>query len=133
MCTINSLIPALVRGNYKNQCITIFPFCMLYSKLKIFLVDDDQDDHDLMVEALDRAGVNCSVLSLYSGDQLVNHLLNKEHLMAYPDLIFLDINMPRMGGIEALKELEHHGIIVPVFFVSTCTEHDAHDVQFQGN
>jgi len=46
-----------------------------------------------------------------------------------PDLMLVDINMPRMSGIELLDELRGQGVVprIPVIIVST--ESDDHDVQ----
>ena len=46
-----------------------------------------------------------------------------------PDLVLLDINLPRMNGLELLAELRKDGVVprVPVIIVST--EGEVHDIE----
>ncbi len=71
---------------------------------KIFLVDDDEADNEFHRIVLEEAGFRGAVeCHLYAEDAL-------ERLRAPgaepPDLILLDINMPRMSGFDFIEELE---------------------------
>ncbi|GAA4317115.1 response regulator [Flaviaesturariibacter amylovorans] len=82
---------------------------------KILLVDDDPDDGFLMEKAL---------LDV-SPDLQLRYLEESDHLLALlaaevPDLIFMDINMPRCNGMDALAELKRSAYAhVPVVMYSS--------------
>jgi CheY-like chemotaxis protein len=101
--------------------------------LNLVIVDDDQDDHDLMKDSLWRNEIPFHILSFYNGQQLVDFLemLNSAEGSGdyLPDLIILDINMPVMNGVEALKAIQKipRANRVPVYLVSTCRDPDISD------
>ncbi|MFT6516624.1 MAG: CheY-like chemotaxis protein [Candidatus Azotimanducaceae bacterium] len=67
----------------------------------VLVVDDSESDQfisKLMIESYDP---NIVVLSAYDGQEALEMLASDE---CRPDLIFLDINMPRMNGHEFLEE-----------------------------
>lgn len=66
----------------------------------ILLVDDDQDDCELFGEALHEFAPNIKLSCLTNNDQLVAYIQNVN-----PQLIFLDVNMPRKNGYECLEEI----------------------------
>jgi len=66
------------------------------NKLKILVVDDNRDFCDGVKDILEIEGHE--VLSTYSGQDAVE-LAQKEHL----DLIIMDLVMPRMNGVTAIR------------------------------
>ena len=87
-------------------------------KIKVFIADDDDDDIMLFKEAIEIAGINASLTSFKHGKALSDHIHQNENL---PDLVFLDINMPLMNGIECLKDIRQTQYFhnVPVVMYST--------------
>ena len=89
------------------------------------LADDDLDDIILFCEALREVDPSIHCHTVNDGAAALELL---DELPNLPDLIFLDINMPRMNGWECLaklKESEKYGTI-PVLMYSTSTlEKDA--------
>ncbi|RWW98763.1 response regulator [Flavobacterium cerinum] len=85
----------------------------------ILFVDDDQDDQLLFQEALSEADSTAVYLSATDGVDLFEKLNTGK--TATPDLIFMDINMPKMNGIESLKELKRSERFksIPVIMYST--------------
>ena len=69
----------------------------------ILIIDDDTDDVELFCETL--AGINGGIGCLSAGNGQEGLLLLKKTELL-PDLIFLDLNMPRMNGKQCLKELK---------------------------
>jgi CheY-like chemotaxis protein len=84
----------------------------------LMLVDDDIDDHEIFLSALESvdASVYCAIA--LNGRDALNKLIEKH---VNPDLIFLDINMPLMSGTQFLKEIKKIDGIknIPVVIYST--------------
>jgi CheY-like chemotaxis protein len=72
--------------------------------LKILLADDDEADRLLFKEAFDELKAGTSVETVNDGVELMEFLKNTEP-KNLPNIIFLDINMPRKDGMECLKEI----------------------------
>jgi len=73
------------------------------NKMKILLADDDEDDRLFFEEALQELRLPTDITTVEDGIELIEFLNNNKDYE--PHILFLDINMPRMNGIEALKEL----------------------------
>lgn len=87
--------------------------------LNILLADDDKDDRLFFKLALDEVSIPTLLTSVNDGQELMDHLLkNSEHL---PDVLFLDINMPRKKGSECLIEIKQDAKlkVLPVVIYST--------------
>ena len=61
----------------------------------VFLVDDDPDDQVLFVDALERIDPSITCLKANDGYEALSIL---KRLSFPPDIIFVDMNMPRMNG-----------------------------------
>jgi CheY-like chemotaxis protein len=70
----------------------------------IFLVDDDVDDIFIFGEVLMEVDASIEFLSAENGEAAQKLL--KSGTCVLPDLIFLDLNMPRMNGKELLREIK---------------------------
>lgn len=71
--------------------------------IRILLADDDESDHLLFREAFSELKINTIIRTVNDGIQLMEWLnMNNTRL---PDLLFLDLNMPRKNGLECLKEI----------------------------
>lgn len=87
--------------------------------IKIILVDDDKDDCFLFKEALDELTLPVVLSIIHDGAEFMNTL--KNDTVDFPDVIFLDLNMPRKNGFECLKEIKGHSTLkhLPVIIFST--------------
>jgi len=92
----------------------------------IFLADDDCDDVDFFQFVLEsvRPGSNLTVFS--NGQELVDALHATTEI---PDFIFLDINMPFMSGLEALKIIKELPKLASVPVIVYSTSANAMDVE----
>ncbi len=84
----------------------------------ILLADDDSDDQMLFIAAIKEIdhSIQCHVVN--SGLEALLSLRTKSPA---PDIIFLDLNMPKMNGYECLAEIkkENHFKKIPVVIYST--------------
>lgn len=85
---------------------------MIPSVLQVLLVDDSEDDNYFSQRAIQKSGVPADVTICVDGLDAIHYLGSNDayagNPLPAPDLIFLDINMPRMTGwefIDAFGEL----------------------------
>ena len=71
--------------------------------LNIVLAEDDESDRMDFIEALGESKIVTLVTTVNDGVELMNYLLKEDNVT--PDLLFLDLNMPRKNGLECLKEI----------------------------
>ncbi|MDH5298613.1 MAG: response regulator [Desulfobulbaceae bacterium] len=84
-------------------------------KKKILLVDDEDSIHLLYREELEEEGYE--VHSALSGEEALDKLK-----IIRPDLVILDINMPGMNGIDALRRIKDDRPDLPVILSSAYQE-----------
>ncbi len=80
-------------------------------KLHILVAEDNPDNQLLLQLMLEKANASCTVVD--NGHKAVERALAEEF-----DLIFMDMQMPLMGGEEATRLIRHAGIETPVIAVT---------------
>jgi len=94
--------------------------------INILIIDDDDDDSDFLRDAIHQIspGTNCTLVS--SSTEALQDLKTKK--IPRPDLIFLDLNMPRINGMQCLKELKSDpdSSEIPVAIYTTSKLHADH-------
>ncbi len=85
----------------------------------ILLVDDDDIDRLAVRRCLRKVALENSLIEARDGVEALEHLQADEGV--WPALILLDINMPRMNGLEFLQALREDVALkrAPVFVLST--------------
>lgn len=95
------------------------------SKGHILLVEDSQDDIELTLRALNR-NPDLAITVVRDGAEALGYLLGEgEHAgRALPDLVLLDINLPKLSGLEVLKALRGNAetALLPVVMLTTSRE-----------
>ena len=91
---------------------------MIYYK-RLLLIDDDQDDHEFFLEAIQEIDSSITCTAFFDGEQALGQLRNNGS--EAPDLIILDTNMPKLNGKQILAELKRIPNLkeVPVVMYST--------------
>jgi CheY-like chemotaxis protein len=95
-------------------------------------VEDDPNDSLLLQRACFKAQVQASVASVSDGEQAVAYLEGRNGFAdrvkyPLPDVILLDLKMPRKGGLEVLEWMRERGCIgdsVVIVFTSSRHEED---------
>ncbi len=95
----------------------------------ILMAEDDPDDRFLMEQALLDIGNDVDLRFVEDGEELMNYLIHSEEytdvkLSPRPGVIFLDLNMPRKDGREALREIKTDPDLmkIPVIIWTTSEE-----------
>jgi DNA-binding response OmpR family regulator len=92
--------------------------------LNVLLADDDIDDRFFFSNALDEISIKSNLISVQDGEELMNYLYeNTENL---PDILFLDLSMPRKTGFECLSEIRENLKFnkMPIIMLSTSYSQD---------
>ncbi len=86
--------------------------------LSILLVEDDPDDIELMHDALRDNNIQFNLETIKQGDAVLPYLESAE---THPDVIVLDLNLPKMHGREVLKSIKASPAIahIPVIILTT--------------
>jgi CheY-like chemotaxis protein len=90
-------------------------------QFSFLLVDDDPDDTFLFGEVLRDVASSVVLSTAANGHEALEQLRASNPL---PDLIFLDLNMPRMGGVECLSTLKSNAELsrIPVIIYTTSSQ-----------
>jgi len=87
--------------------------------ITFLLVDDDEDDSMLFEEVLQECDPEIHFMAASNGKEALDMLTSEG--IDLPDLIFLDLNMPRMDGKECLSKMKQHAALaqIPVIIYTT--------------
>lgn len=93
--------------------------------IHIILADDDEDDRLLFTDAFDELKINTKVNTFNDGVELMDYLNSADAVL--PNVLFLDLNMPKKNGIECLYEIKSDDkfsdIAIAIFSTSSSEEH----------
>jgi two-component system, chemotaxis family, response regulator Rcp1 len=100
-------------------------------QIEILLVEDSPADVRIAEEALVDAGINVNLHVVCDGVEAVKYIT---HQAPYadcqaPDVVLLDLNMPRMNGHEVLEEIRNHNNMRDVPIVLLTASENSHDVE----
>ena len=96
--------------------------------IQILMVEDNPDDIELTVEALKDGRVANSLTVIKDGEEAISYLRcqGKHSHAVRPDLILLDLNMPRKDGRDVLREIKNDPQLkrIPVVILTTSQAED---------
>ncbi|MBK9960856.1 MAG: response regulator [Saprospiraceae bacterium] len=95
---------------------------MISQHIEILLADDELADCLLFKEALEELPVSAHLTTVYNGEQVMEEITKKGKKL--PDVLFLDLNMPRKDGFASLGEIKRSTFLqdLPVIIFSTTSE-----------
>jgi DNA-binding response OmpR family regulator len=94
------------------------------SNFKIFVIDDDKDDYEFLLQAIVESKKDIEVTYFSRPDIF----LGKLDTIKVPSLIVMDVNMPKLSGFDLYPlvrknvRFEH----VPIVYLTTSTNEDTH-------
>lgn len=97
---------------------------MRTKSISILLVEDNEGDILLTTEAFEDGKISNQLIVARDGqeavDLLVGHIEN-DQIALLPDLILLDVNLPRLNGHEVLTFIKNHSKLmhIPVIMLTT--------------
>lgn len=100
-------------------------FMSTSKQLSILMLEDDHDDRHITESFFAEKGYDIKVQFMDESDRLISYLEDAAIDGSLPDLILMDLNMPRRNGFEVLKELKLHLQFrqIPVVIISGTAYH----------
>ena len=99
--------------------------------ISLLIAEDDEDDRMLTRKAFENNNLINRIMFVGNGEELMDYLYRRgiyedRSLYPWPDLILLDLNMPRKNGREALKEIKEDSELrrIPVIILTTSKEQE---------
>jgi CheY-like chemotaxis protein len=91
--------------------------------IRILLVEDNPGDADLTKETLEAGKLHLEISVAVDGVEAVAYMLRKPPYAdaELPDLVLLDLNLPKMSGQEVLAEIKQHAALreIPVVILTS--------------
>lgn len=96
------------------------------ARLLVLMADDDEEDQMFARDAFEESGLPHDLKFVDDGEALINYLKTclsfpNQSSIHLPDLILLDLNMPKKDGREALREIKADPALrhIPVIVLTT--------------
>ena len=94
--------------------------------INILLVEDNEGDIVLTKEALKDGKINHSIVVIRDGWEAIQYLQKKDDYkdVKSPDLVLLDINLPKLNGHKVLKTIKSDSKLkhIPVIMLTTSSD-----------
>ena len=90
------------------------------NRLAVLVIEDDQIERMKLKRATSLLEMNHNIIEAKNGEEALDLLEDKSNL---PDIILLDLNMPKMNGIEFLRTLKEDEVLkyIPSIVLTTST------------
>ncbi len=103
----------------------------------IIIIEDDKDDQEILAEVFTELGVKNEIIFFGEGEEALKYLTDTT---VEPFIIFSDINMPKLSGMELREKVHQNEDLriksIPYLFFSTRAEQkhviDAYSKSIQG-
>ena len=97
----------------------------------ILIAEDDKDDRILLKEAFAENSLSTPLFFVRDGEEVMDFLYRRgpyETNSEIPDLILLDLNLPKKDGREVLKELKADPVLKKIPVIVFSTSNSTHDI-----
>jgi len=104
-----------------------------YKEMIILIAEDDDGHAELIKEGLEESGVCNKIIRFRNGEEVWNFLARtggkteRDKNKSY--LLLLDINMPKMDGIEVLRRMKANGELKDIPIMMLTTTDDPREVE----
>jgi CheY-like chemotaxis protein len=90
-----------------------------HSYKRLFIIDDDSEDQEIFMEAVREVDDSIQCFASTGGEDALEQL--EREIIVLPDLIFLDLNMPKLNGKQILQQIKSKNSLkcIPVIMYST--------------
>jgi two-component system response regulator len=90
----------------------------------ILLIEDNPDDIALTMRALKRNNISNKVMVAHDGEEALEFLLPADGTSLNPSLVLLDVNLPKLGGLDVLRRIrgDDRTATLPVVVLTTSNE-----------
>jgi len=104
-----------------------------FKPMTILMADDDHEDCQLVQDAMKEAHFDCDLRFVRDGEELCEYLYRRGRYaesqdVPRPDLILLDLKMPRKGGRETIGELKSDPKLMQIPIVALTTSMAEDDI-----
>ncbi len=95
---------------------------------RILLVEDNPDDVELTLRAFKKSHFAAEVAVVSDGEEALDYLFGRgtyaERDPSVPQVVLLDLNLPKVGGLEVLRRMRAHPRtrLIPVVILTSSTE-----------
>jgi len=81
-----------------------------FNKINVLLIEDSAEDQFLFRRALEEYDLNVNLYCIHDGEEFYNIIKTKANIthIPIPDIIFLDLNMPKIDGNSLLKSIKQN-------------------------
>src|SRR5678815_4053139 len=116
-----AILSIFLTGNGRNKTNSL-KFMKPNPKNLVYIVDDDPDDRQIILDAFLENNTQMDYVFIENGDELMKTLEACQDT-DFPSLILLDLNMPGMLGMQALKEIKSNNRYnhIPTIVLTTST------------
>ena len=103
-------------------------------RIDILIIDDDSDDVQFFQQVLNNSDLEAVMIAFFDADAALVHLQRRvEQLEKLPDVIIMDLNLPRVQGHDALAMLKANERFhkIPVIVLSASKRAEDNDKSFR--
>lgn len=93
----------------------------------ILLADDDRDDRFFFSMAITEMEIGLKLEMVKHGEELMEYLMRDD--IVIPDILFLDLNMPRKNGFDCLSEIRKSNLLKDLFVIIYSTSSSQRDIE----
>ena len=103
---------------------------MINRQVEVLLVEDNEDDLVIIQEVFADMKLTSIVNTVRDGEEALAYLQRKGKykVARMPDIVLLDINMPKKSGFEVLEEMKKDPRLQSLPFIMLTTSHREEDI-----